>query len=70
LYGPLAFTPLYAEIQTHPRLALWSARLTARLKGIARLATQRYLRSKVMFRSSSPGRLAKFALSRHLTLTL
>ena len=70
LYGSLAFIPQYAESQKHPRLVLLAARFKARLKGIARLFAQKYLRQKIVLNSSTPGRLVKFSISRHLTLTL
>ncbi len=70
LYGSLAFIPPYAASSKNPTLALFYARITARLKGIGRLFAQRYVRLKVMRHSSSPKRLLRFALVRHFTLVL
>ncbi len=70
LYGPLAFIPPYAIAHSHPQFILFLTRVKARMKGIARLLTQKYLRLKVLANSSTPIRLVKFALAKHLTLTL
>lgn len=67
LYGQLAFCPMYALGERGDRLKLLSVRLQARLKGIARLATGRFLRLKVLKNSSVPNRLLSFAIRRHLT---
>jgi GR25 family glycosyltransferase involved in LPS biosynthesis len=65
LYGKLAFTPNYAK---NRRLALFSVRFQARLKGIARLALGKFLRIPVLRGSSFPKRLLSFAIGRQLTL--
>lgn len=69
LYGKLAFLPPYAvqEDGRGSQLQLLSARLQARLKGIARLARGRFLRFKIVRTSSVPGRLIGFALRRQLS---
>lgn len=68
LYGKLAFSPLYATIQGTTPLTFPLARLMARYKGIARLASGRFLRFKILRNSSVPGRLLKFAIGRHLSM--
>ncbi|OUL35700.1 LPS biosynthesis glycosyltransferase [Nostoc sp. T09] len=70
LYGKLAFTPLYAVGKNGGNLRLLSVRLWARVKGIARLLTGRFLRVKVLQGSNSPIRLLSFAVLRQLTLNL
>ncbi|MEW5860318.1 MAG: LPS biosynthesis glycosyltransferase [Cyanobacteriota bacterium] len=67
LYGKLAFLPLYASDAKNSNLKLLSARLQARLKGVARLATGRFLRVPVLKGSSVPTRLLSFAVRRHLS---
>jgi hypothetical protein len=63
LYGPLAFPPDYSLQE--PTL---NARFNARLRGLGRLATGRYLRPKILKQSSHPLLLLQFALTRQLTL--
>jgi hypothetical protein len=70
LYGKLAFLPLYASGEKGGNMALLSARLQARLKGIARLVTGRFLRIPVVKNSSVPGRLVSFAIRRQLSVRL
>ncbi|MDZ8051345.1 MAG: LPS biosynthesis glycosyltransferase [Aulosira sp. ZfuVER01] len=70
LYGKLAFMPLYAAGNNGCNLRLLSVRLWARVKGIVRLLTGRFLRVKVFQGSSSPLRLLSFAVVRQLTLNL
>ncbi len=70
LYGKLAFLPLYASGEKGGNMALVSARLQARLKGIARLAMGRFLRIPVVKNSSVPGRLVSFAIRRQLSMWL
>lgn len=70
LYGKLAFLPLYASEERGGKFKLLSARLQARFKGIARLATGRFLRVPVIQGSSVPARLISFALRRQLTMQL
>ncbi len=65
LYGRLAFVPLYA-IGENARATLFFIRLQARLKGIVRLLSGRFLRPKVLQGSKVPAKLLSFALSRHL----
>lgn len=66
LYGKLVFIPAYAA-STSP-ITLFLVRLQARFKGIARLATGRFLRPKVIKGASLPSKLVFFALSRHFYL--
>ncbi|MBW4560234.1 MAG: LPS biosynthesis glycosyltransferase [Mojavia pulchra JT2-VF2] len=68
LYGKLAFMPLYADSEKGGTLKFLWVRLQARLKGIARLITGRFLRVKVLQFSHVPARLLTFAVFRHLTL--
>jgi hypothetical protein len=68
LYRKLAFMPLYAVYQNNANLKFFSVRLWARLKGIARLLTGRFLRVKVVQGSSFPVRLLSFAILRQLTI--
>lgn len=70
LYGKLAFLPMYASDGKGGKLKLLSARLQARLKGIARLATGRFLRVNVVKGSSIPIRLIGFAIRRQLSMRL
>ncbi|BAY91647.1 MULTISPECIES: LPS biosynthesis glycosyltransferase [unclassified Tolypothrix] len=65
LYGKLAFMPLYAAKDS--KLNLFRVRFWARLKGIARLGTGRFLRVKVLQGSNFPLRLLRFAILRQLT---
>lgn len=62
LYGPLAFAPDYSLQETRA-----IARLNARVRGLGRLATGRYLRPKILRNSSQPLRLLQFSLGRQLT---
>lgn len=68
LYGKLSFMPLYAEGKQGRRWKFMLVRLQARLKGIARLATGRFLRPQVLQGSTTPGRMIKFATFRQLSL--
>lgn len=70
LYGQLAFLPPYAVVEPPLRVPLFQARLMARLKGLARLVTGRFLRPKIVRSSSVPLRLVSFAIRRHLSLHL
>ncbi len=65
LYGKLAFMPLY--VVKNSKLNLFGVRFWARLKGIARLGTGRFLRVKVIQGSNFPLRLLRFAILRQLT---
>lgn len=67
LWGRLAFSPLYAHgpIGSH-----WKTRLGGRLKGILRLLSGKYLRWRVLRRSSTPWRMLSFAICRQFTLRL
>lgn len=69
LQGKLAFTPPYA-CTTNSRLVWLQARLQARLKGVARLLSGKFVRRKVLRESSTPGRILSFAIRRHLTWPL
>lgn len=68
LYDKLAFMPLYAVGQNNGNLKLLWIRLWARVKGITRLLTGRFLRVKVVQSSSFPLRLLSFAILRQLTI--
>jgi hypothetical protein len=70
LYGKLAFMPPYAAVEQSPRLALWKARSQARVRGLGRLLTGRFLRMAIVRKSSFPGRLLRFAILRQLSLHL
>ncbi len=70
LYGKLAFSPMYASPEQKESFKLWKVRLQARLKGIGRLVTGRFIRLEVLKKSSVPGRLLSFAILRQLTLRL
>ncbi|MDF5712875.1 MAG: LPS biosynthesis glycosyltransferase [Rhizonema sp. NSF051] len=65
LYGKLAFMPLYAVAPSGGQLKFLAVRFQARLKGIARLLTGRFLRLKVLRGSRQPGRILSFAVMRH-----
>lgn len=65
LYGKLAFLPLYVTEEN-----LFLARLKARIKGIGRLVTGRFLRIPVIKGSSTPRKLISFAVRRHLLFRL
>lgn len=67
LYGKLAFLPMYASEDYGGSLKCLGVRLKARLKGIGRLVTGRYIRLPVLKKSNVPGRLLSFAIRRHLT---
>lgn len=69
LWGELAFCPAYAET-AYPQLTYIWVRSKARLKGILRLLVGKFLRPRVLQRSSVPERLIGFALGRQLTLRL
>ncbi len=70
LYGKLAYMPLYAVGEKGGKLKFLLVRLQARLKGIARLVTGRFLRMKVIQGSQVPIKLLRFAVLRHLLLQL
>jgi hypothetical protein len=63
LYGNLAFLPDYAT----SRWELLNVRGYARVKGLGRLLTGRFLRHSIVRRSSVPWRLIGFALRRQFT---
>ena len=67
LYGQLAFLPIYAN---QDKMKLFYVRFYARLKGIARLLTGRFLRLQVIKGSSVPIRLVSFAIRRHLSISI
>lgn len=67
LYGKLAFMPMYVSDERSGKLKFLAVRLQARLKGIARLATGRFLRVKILQGSSVPSKLLSFAILRHLS---
>lgn len=64
LYGKLAFMPLYAVNEKSARATVFFVRLQARLKGIARLLSGRFLRPKIIKSSKAPAKLIGFALFR------
>jgi hypothetical protein len=70
LYGKLAFKPLYASQTRSGNLQFIAERVQARLKGVVRLLTGRFLRLKVIQGSSTPARLISFAVKRHFSLRL
>ncbi|MBD2460449.1 LPS biosynthesis glycosyltransferase [Oscillatoria sp. FACHB-1407] len=61
LYNKLAFTPAYVEDES-----LLLARLKARSKGLFRLGTGKFLRTKIVRTSSVPWRLMRTAIARQL----
>jgi GR25 family glycosyltransferase involved in LPS biosynthesis len=65
LYNKLAFLPLYAESTKNPAFTLLKTRSQARVKGIARLVSGKYLRPKIVRHSSVPMKLIRFAVGRH-----
>lgn len=69
LYGQLAFMPLYTANEKHG-IKFVTVRFQARLKGISRLATGRFLRLKVLQGSNVRARLLSFAILRHFSLLL
>ena len=68
LYGKLAFMPIYAVGDRGGQFQFLAVRLQARLKGIARLVTGRFIRLRVLQGSSVPARILSFAVFRHLSL--
>ncbi|MBU7583318.1 MAG: LPS biosynthesis glycosyltransferase [Nostoc sp. TH1S01] len=66
LYNQLAFMPMYASIEGVDYFKFFSVRLQARIKGLARLLTGKFLRLQVLKRSRVPARLANFAIRRQL----
>lgn len=70
LYGKLAFMPSYIVSERWGKLQLLTVRFQARLKGIARLITGRFLRLKILHSSSVPAKLLRFAVFRHFSFRL
>lgn len=71
LYGKLAFMPDYATSKNgYSLVKYWQVRAKARLKGIARLVLNKFVRFKVVKQSSTPLRLLKFAFGRQFTTIL
>ncbi|BAY18477.1 hypothetical protein NIES21_43240 [Anabaenopsis circularis NIES-21] len=66
LYNQLAFMPMYASKTGVDYFNFFLVRLQARIKGIARLLTGKFLRLPVLKRSRVPARLANFAIRRQL----
>jgi hypothetical protein len=66
LYGTLAFSPDYGA----DRWTVWQTRILARAKGLGRLLLGKYLRGRILRRSSIPLRLLRFALLRQVTLRI
>lgn len=71
LYGKLSFMPPYAvtDGKTSYLNYAW-IRLQARLKGIGRLLTGKFLRYKILRHSKTPARLLSFTLHRQLSIQL
>jgi GR25 family glycosyltransferase involved in LPS biosynthesis len=67
LYKKLAFMPMYVTDKKNPQLQLSLIRITARLKGLARLFLGKFLRVPVIKGSSVPFRLIRFAISRQIS---
>ncbi len=67
LAGKLDFMPLYSK---HNIIIYIVVRIKARIKGLVRLFSGRYLRPKIFCSSSFPLRLLKCAIKRHLTWNL
>jgi hypothetical protein len=67
LYGQLAFLPDYITRQSNTQFSLLKARIKARLYGLGRLLTGRYLRHKILRTSKVPLRLIRFAILRQFT---
>lgn len=70
LYGKLAFSPLYTTDKQDNPLKFLTVRLKARLKGMTRLVTGKFVRVKVLKHSSTPARILKFAIGRQLSTRL
>jgi hypothetical protein len=70
LYGRLAFLPAYATVQKPSWVTFVRARTVARVKGVARLAQGRFLRTKIVKNSSVPMRLISFAVRRQFSFRL
>ncbi|MCG6133593.1 MAG: LPS biosynthesis glycosyltransferase [Nostoc sp. LLA-1] len=70
LYGQLAFQPLYAVDKQGGKLNFFKVRLQARLKGLARLVTGRFLRPKLIKLSKRPIKLISFAVLRQFYLPI
>ena len=70
LYGKLTFMPLYAVDQKPEKLKFLTVRLQARIKGLGRLATGRFLRPKLIKQSKTPIKLISFAVLRQFSLRL
>ena len=69
LYGNLAFTPMYAEINGEVNRWQWlKGRVYGRIKGLGRLLLMKYLRGAVIKKSSQGGQLIRWAIARQLTL--
>ncbi|WP_200929829.1 LPS biosynthesis glycosyltransferase [Nostoc piscinale] len=68
LCNQLAFMPMYATNQGVNYFTFFSVRLQARIKGIGRLLTGKFLRLPILKRSKVPARLANFAIRRQLFL--
>ena len=71
LYGKLSFVPPYAIEAgkiSYPKY-IWT-RLQARLKGVGRLLSGKFLRVKVLRHSKAPARLLSFTLYRHFSAQL
>lgn len=70
LYNKLAFMPLYVTETNIGRVGFLSIRSQSHLKGILRLLMGKFLRLPVVRKSSFPGRLIKFAVSRQCSIWL
>jgi GR25 family glycosyltransferase involved in LPS biosynthesis len=67
LYNKLTFMPLYAS---KSYVKFLSVRLQARIKGIARLLTGKFLRFSILKRVRVPARLVSYAIRRQICLHL
>ena len=71
LYNRLAFMPPYAMLNEKPDYIQYlKVRSLARIKGIARLITGKFLRMKVLRHSNVAPRLLEFAIHRQLFMNL
>ncbi|WP_199331569.1 MULTISPECIES: LPS biosynthesis glycosyltransferase [Nostocales] len=70
LYNQLAFMPMYATNHGVDYFTFFSVRIQARIKGIGRLLTGKFLRLPILKRSTVPARLANFAIRRQFFLSI
>lgn len=71
LYGRLAFIPPYAVVNGKPSYLKYGwIRLQARLKGIGRLLTGKFLRAKILRHARRPAQLLSFTVQRQFSTPL